>query len=58
MIWCGLYLGDPLAIAWSKAYLLDCVENFVRRVMVLGPEEYEEKQCLIAQAQSLQHGVP
>lgn len=46
IIWQGLCLGDPVAIAWSKAYLSDRVERSVRRVMVLGPEEYEEKRML------------
>jgi hypothetical protein len=46
MIWCGLCLGDPLATVWGKAFLSDRVENSVKRVMVLGPEEYEEKRML------------
>lgn len=46
VIWYGLCLGDPVATAWSKAYLSDRVERSVRRVMVLGPEEYQEKRML------------
>lgn len=46
MIWQGLCLRDPVAIAWSKAYLSDRVERSVRRVIVLGPEEYKEKRML------------
>jgi hypothetical protein len=45
-IWHGLCLGDPLATAWCKAYLTNRVKKSVRRVMVLEPEEFQEKRML------------
>jgi hypothetical protein len=44
--WYGLCDGDPVSVAWTKAFLSDRVEKSVRRVMVLGPEEYKEKRML------------
>jgi hypothetical protein len=45
-IWIGLCEGNGTATAWSKAFFSDYVEQSVRRVMVLGPEEYEDKRML------------
>ena len=45
-IWCGLCLGDNTATAWSKAFLSDCIENSVKKVIVLRPEEYKERRML------------
>jgi hypothetical protein len=45
-IWCGLCLGDPLVTAWCKAFLSDRVEKSIRRVIVLGLEEYKEERIL------------
>ena len=45
-IWIGLCEGDETATAWSKAFFSDYIEHSVRRVMVLGPEEYVDKRMI------------
>jgi hypothetical protein len=45
-IWIGLCEGDGTATAWCKAFFSDYVEHSVRRVMVLGSEEYVDKRML------------
>lgn len=35
-----------MTTAWSKTFFSDYVEHSVRRVMVLGPEEYVDKRIL------------
>jgi hypothetical protein len=45
-IWIGLCEGDEKATAWSKAFFSDYVEHSVRRVIVLGPEEYVDRRML------------
>ena len=45
-IWIGLCEGDKTVTAWSKAFFSDYVEHSVRRVIVLGPEEYVDKRTL------------
>jgi len=42
-IWIGLCEGDKEAIARTKGFFSDYVEDSVRLAMVLGPEEYVEK---------------
>ena len=43
-IWIGLCEGDREAAAWTQAFFSDYVEHSVRSVMVLGPEEYEDRR--------------
>ncbi|KAK0754455.1 hypothetical protein B0T18DRAFT_399203 [Schizothecium vesticola] len=45
-IWTGLCKGEKNAITWCKTFFSDYVENSVRRVLVLGPEEYEDRRIL------------
>ena len=45
-IWIGLCERKREAAAWSRASFSDYVEHSVRSVMVLGPEEYEDRWML------------
>jgi hypothetical protein len=45
-IWMGLCEEKKEATVWTKVFFSDYVENSVRRVMVLGSEEYVEKRML------------
>lgn len=45
-IWIGLCERDPRAAACTKAFFLDYVEHSMRRVMVLGSEEYADKRIV------------
>lgn len=45
-IWIGLCEGDKEATGWSMAFFSDYVEYSKRMVMVLGPQEYEERRMV------------
>jgi hypothetical protein len=38
--------GDGDAVGWCKTFFSDYVEDSVRRIIVLGPEEYADKRML------------
>ncbi len=45
-VWFGLCERERTATAWCQTFLSDYVEHAVRSVMVLGPEEYEDRRVL------------